>query len=103
MIFANDSIVSGLKYIGGMFGIGVSGLYDERALYTLNSYGIILLILFISCTGIPKKIVRKLLACLENHPVCTTIVTNVFLVAVFVLSVAYIVDASYNPFLYFRF
>lgn len=101
-IFAFDDFSNVVIYIGKMFGNGAVGLVDDRALYVCSSYGILILILIVACTEFPKKFAIALCRVCKNE-VLFTILQNVFLIAVFLLSVAYIVDASYNPFLYFRF
>ena len=42
-------------------------------------------------------------ATLEDRELVRTTLRNLFYVGIFLLSVAFLVDASYNPFLYFRF
>ncbi len=103
MIFAFDSMKEGAAYIGRMFGMAVSGIIDEKALYILGSYGMILIILMIGCTELPKKLTGILIGKWGRESIATAVVSNVLLAAILILSVAFIVDASYNPFLYFRF
>ena len=62
-------------------------MYDGRALWLLSGYGLLLLLGVIGSVGVGKKFCR--------YPLVWMMV--------FFLSMAYLVDASYNPFLYFRF
>lgn len=64
-------------------------------LFYLKSYGITLLFAVFFSTPATKKIYDKLG---NNSPI-----TIIFLCLVFTVSIAYLVDATYNPFLYFRF
>ena len=90
VLFAFDSINDGIDYIFGMFGSGVPFI-NNNALYNLSSYFLIFIILVISSTPLFKKIkVNKYL-------------TFILCIIGFIISFAYIVDSSYNPFLYFRF
>ena len=90
VLFAFDSINDGIDYIFGMFGSGVPFI-NNNALYNLSSYFLIFIILVISSTPLLKKIkVNKYL-------------TFILCIIGFIISFAYIVDSSYNPFLYFRF
>ncbi len=104
-LFAFDSLSAGFSYIGAMFGAHGAGLYDSRSLYLLLTNGLLLLVGAIGCTSLPKRAVARL----ENgrlalsRPAISTIAAGVVLLAISTLSVAYLVDASYNPFLYFRF
>lgn len=102
VIFAFDDFSAGLSYIGRMFGVGADGVVDDRALYVLCSYAVILIVLIVGCTELPKRAVRRIAGKIEDT-MLGTVAANVLLAAVLVLSMAYIVDASYNPFLYFRF
>ncbi len=95
-------MISDLK---NMFFMGESmknGLVGTECLYYLKSYGLILLISIIGATSVPKNyylklkesaLISKLLAVAEP----------VVLLGILLLSTAYLIDGSFNPFLYFRF
>ena len=103
-LFAFDSLSAGFSFIGAMFGAHGAGLFDTRSLYLLVTNGLLLLIGAIGCTDWPKRLVAKLEnGALAKHSAISTACAGVVLLAISVLSVAYLVDASYNPFLYFRF
>ncbi len=63
--------------------------------YYLRNYAIILMVATIFSTPIIEKIYKKII----NIEILKTIV----LIIIFLISVAYLVDSTYNPFLYFRF
>jgi alginate O-acetyltransferase complex protein AlgI len=63
--------------------------------YYLRNYGIILIVATIFSTPIIEKIYEKII----NIEMLKTMV----LIIIFLISVAYLVDSIYNPFLYFRF
>ena len=100
VIFAIDDLGRVGQYIGAMFGAGGS-LYSSDSLYLLMTNGILLLILAIASTPYPKLLCEKLVAKIGDKP--TALVQNVAFCAIIFVSVAYLVDATYNPFLYFRF
>lgn len=102
VIFAFDSMDYGALYIGKMFGAD-GMLVDEKALYLLGSYGVLFLILFVGSTSLPKKAAKFIMDKLNNTVLLQTVICNVVLAVILMLSVAFVVDASYNPFLYFRF
>ena len=85
-VFAIDRLGDGLVWIGMLFG-STGRWYDGRALWLLSGYGLLLLLGVIGSVGVGKKFCR--------YPLVWMMV--------FFLSMAYLVDASYNPFLYFRF
>ncbi len=102
VIFAFDSINRGIVYIGKMF--GADGMvFDDKSLYLLGSYGLLFLILIVGSTSLPQKAAGYIMERFRNIPVMQTVICNAFLLAVMILSIAFVVDASYNPFLYFRF
>ena len=85
-IFALDSLTEGLAYVGMLFG-STGCLYNTHTVWLLSDYGILLFLGVLGAFGCGKR--------LAGIPA----VWGLSLV----LSTAYIVDASYNPFLYFRF
>ena len=100
-IFAIEDMGKLGGYLGAMFGAGGS-LLDENSLYLLITNGLLFVILAVASTDIPKRLASRITAVLGDRP-RTAVVQNIVFAAIFVLSTAYLVDASYNPFLYFRF
>lgn len=94
-IFAQDEIGIGLSYIKAMFNI--NNLFDDRTIYILYTNIILLLIALIGSTEYPKIWWNRF----KNKQ--AWILENAYLVIILLLSTAYLVDQSYNPFLYFRF
>ncbi len=91
MIFDGAS----LQRIGGLFGIGGVPLLSAEAVFQLKNYGLILLLAILGATPIPKKLAEKVKAVKWAEPFA--------LAALLVTVTAYLVDGSFNPFLYFRF
>ncbi|HBY72437.1 MAG TPA: transcriptional regulator [Lachnospiraceae bacterium] len=90
MIFA----ITELKDIGIYFGRLFSLNITNDWVYYLRNYGIVLAIGILLSTPFLKKWYDRQ----ENKVLC-----NLLLLLIFLLSIAYLVDAAYNPFLYFRF
>lgn len=103
VIFAFDNLSGGLGYLGAMFGLNGAGFANSQTVYLLYTNLLMLVILAIASTHLGKTLANKLLAKLQSRPVIAEVIKNVAFVGIFFLSVAYLVDASYNPFLYFRF
>lgn len=103
VIFALDDFSLVLQYFKAMFGLNQGAFIDAQTGYLLYTNLILLIILILASTGYPKKLAEKLFLKLQSKPLAIQIVKNVVFIGVFILSVAYLVDASYNPFLYFRF
>ncbi len=100
-IFAIEDMTVLGKFLGAMFGRG-GALLDSTSLYLLLTNAVLFVILAIAATPAPKIIAGKLLTKLGENPTAT-IIKNVAFAAILIISTAYLVDASYNPFLYFRF
>ena len=95
VIFNAGSINEAFVYIGGMFGIGNYPLVSTEAFYYLKDYLFVLIIAIVGATNFPKYFVTKFKTVQWLEPIV--------LVALLAVSTAYLVDGSFNPFLYFRF
>ena len=103
VIFAFDKIAVGVQYIGAMFGGAGAGLVDSTTIYLLYNYAVLLVIRVLASTELPKKVAALLIRKAGENNWLVIIARLVFYAGVFFLGVAYLVDATYNPFLYFRF
>lgn len=101
-IFAFDSLGQGVQFIGALFG-GGGRLWDGQGVYLLYSSAVLLVLLILGSTGLPRKAAALAGGKIRAHPAVFTAVELGLILAGFVLCVAFLVDASYNPFLYFRF
>lgn len=113
-LFAFGNFTDAFAYIQAMFGVHGNALYDTQSLYLLTSNAILFAILIFGSTDLPKRLVEKLAAKsrsisaagalqVEQGGTLLFVGQQIVLVGVLLLSIAYMVDASYNPFLYFRF
>lgn len=102
-LFVFEDMGAGLTYLRALFGGFGAGFLNRETLYLLYNNGILLALLAIGSTHLPKKLGGRILAALSGKETAGIIVRGIFYVAVFFLSVAWLVDASFNPFLYFRF
>lgn len=102
VIFAFDDVSTIVTYLRAMFGMNGTTIIDRAGIYLLLNYLIMLLILILSCTNIPKRIVLYICNRYEERNFLI-LLKSIFVIGVFTLTVAYLVDATYNPFLYFRF
>ncbi len=93
VFFAFTDPSAGLRYFGAL--VGVSGLGAE-AVYSLLNYGVLLLIGGICCTPLVYKYYRRLS---EKIPY----ISSLLAILALLLSVAFLVHDTFNPFLYFRF
>ena len=98
VIFNSESMTLIMQNVGGLLGINTSGVISQESLYYLKSYLVILIIGMIGATPILKR-----LANMEKLHKVINIVEPVFLLVILTLCTSYIIDGSFNPFLYFRF
>lgn len=101
-VFAFDSLGQGMRFIGALFG-GGGLVWNGQSLYLLYSSAVLLVLLILGSTEIPRKAALLVGERLKARPLLSTVGELGLLLAGFALCVAYLVDASYNPFLYFRF
>ena len=102
VIFNSEDMGIAIKNIGGLFGINVATFSNKYTLYCLKNYAVTLIIAIIGATPLMKNMIDKL----KENTVCKNIINilePIFVVAIIFIVTAYLVDNSYNPFLYFRF
>ena len=102
VIFNADGLAGAAADLAGMFGLAGLPLVSAEALYQLRSFAVVLVIAAVGSTSLVRDAARRLQADARFGRV-VAVVEPVFLAAMLLLCVAYLVDASFNPFLYFRF
>lgn len=102
VIFDASSMGQAFSYIGSMFGAGGYPLVSTEFLYYLRSYGVVLILGIIGATPLPKKLWNRIAATGIGSNIMT-FAEPIALSALLLCCSAYLVDGSYNPFLYFRF
>lgn len=95
IIFNGNEIIENIK---GLFGIGNIPIISKESIYYLKSYLVVILIGIIGATPIIKNIVKK-----EKIKKIINGLEPIYLFSILLLSTSYIIDGSFNPFLYFRF
>ena len=68
---------------------------NSQWIYYVRNYGITFIIALVFSTPILKNIYNKVIK--------SDVLNTFILMSIFLVSIAYLVDATYNPFLYFRF
>lgn len=88
--------------VAGLFSFGTLPLVSAETLYYLRSYAVLLILGIIGATPLPKYIISAISKKKTGEKVIT-ILEPVALIVILLVSTAYLVDGSFNPFLYFRF
>ncbi len=96
-LFAIEDLAVLPGYLGAMFGFAQGGLVSPDALYFLRSYGPVLLLAGVASTPLAAGLWTK------SPDRTKKLALPALLLGGLVLCTAYLVDATYNPFLYFRF
>lgn len=99
VIFACDDVSVLLPYLGSMF--GANGALGGMDVYWLITKLALLVICAVASTQLPKKLFVTATGAMGEKTAFT--VKSVLTVALLVLSMAFLIGDSYNPFLYFRF
>ena len=96
VLFSVEDLSSCLTYIRSMF-FGGAGLGSSTFLYYLRSFAPSLLVMLAASTPLAASLYRRLPDKLRR------VLNPVLVLASLFLCTAYLVDSTYNPFLYFRF
>lgn len=102
VIFNGSGLSGAFHDVAGMFGGLHLPLCTQETLYYMRSYAVLLLIAVAGATPVIKNTAEKLSRTKGLKPVLV-LLEPAILAALFLVCTAYLVDGSFNPFLYFRF
>lgn len=103
VIFVFEDFSNVILYFKAMLGFNGVGFISSESIYLLYTNLLLLIILIIASTDLPKRLVQKWFLRINHHKFAVQCVKNLVFIVIFILSISYLVDASFNPFLYFRF
>ena len=102
VIFNNENIKDLWSSLYNMFNFRGLDLYNDFSTYYLKSYTVLLIVSMIGATPILKNIIQKVNKNVTGQKVVSTI-NPILNIVLLVVVTAYLIDGSFNPFLYFRF
>ena len=102
VIFNNENIKDLWSSLYNMFNFRGVDLYNDFSTYYLKSYTVLLIVSVIGATPILKNIIQKINKNVTGQKVISTI-NPILNIVLLVVVTAYLIDGSFNPFLYFRF
>ncbi len=102
VIFNASDLSDAFATIGGMFGVGTSAFASAEVWYYLRSYGVVLAVAAVGATPLVWNLTARIQKLRVGGGVLA-VLEPVALCALLLLCTAYLVDGSFNPFLYFRF
>lgn len=97
VLFNAQNLSEVVSDLAGMTGFLQISVVSAEAVYALRSYGILLIAGILGATPIPKLAVGKILKKAAKG------LEPIYLTGILLIVTAYLVDGSFNPFLYFRF
>ena len=100
LLFAWEDIHGHRVYMKAMLGMAGAGVVNKESLYLLVSNALLMVIMTIGCTSLPKYLAEKVT---KRDGIGTSLCMSVYVTIILLLSIAYLVNGTYNPFLYFRF
>lgn len=100
VFFAHDSLGQAFHYLRSMLDPRGLAFINNDLLYLLRSNAFLLSVLVLASTDYPLKFVRKYV---YKSSIREIILTNSYLIIIFIITIAFLVNSSFNPFLYFKF
>ena len=101
VFFFSPSLGAALRYLFAMVG-GGAGFASKEVFFVILTHWLFYLLAVIGSTTLGSRMLRAVLNVSENHTV-RTVITLVVFFGMLVISVAYLIADTYNPFLYFNF
>lgn len=102
VIFHFDDYHELIQFLKGMFGNLTIPLVTHETIYYLRSYGVVLLVSLFAISPLGKQLVDSLAQKPRFKRVIDVLEIGYYFALLFI-SVSFLVDEAYNPFLYFRF
>ena len=102
VLFDASSVSDALHWLGALFGVGAAPGLGTEAVYMLRSYGVVLALAALGATPLPARLLKRAQEAKPLAPVMA-VAAPLSTLALLALCTAFLVDGSFNPFLYFRF
>ncbi|MBQ7922404.1 MAG: MBOAT family protein [Clostridia bacterium] len=102
IVFNAADMPDAFATIGGLFGAGGIPLVSAQSLYYLRSYAIIFVLALVGATPVVKNLAGKLSESPKTGKIIN-VLEPIVLISLLLVITGYLVDGSFNPFLYFRF
>ena len=102
VIFNAADMKEAFSYIGGMFGFGGVPFMSQECAYYMRSYGVLIAGAILGSTPAVKNAVTKFTTTAYGEKLLP-VLRPIFIIGITAVCTAYLIDSSFNPFLYFRF
>lgn len=102
VLFDSASVKDAVFSVGAMFGAGDYPAISPEAVYYLKSIGLLLIVSAVGATPLPSRIFKKISENKIGEKIML-VAEPVGVVVLLAVCTAFLIDGSFNPFLYFRF
>ncbi|WP_050641540.1 MULTISPECIES: MBOAT family protein [Clostridia] len=102
VFFFSPSLGYAVRYLSAMFGAGASAFIDKQALYFILTHWLLYAVAVLGSSAAGYSLIRRFVGVFDNNRAKKTAAGIVY-IGMFLISIAYLVTESFNPFLYFRF
>jgi len=102
LIFSVNSTTELLDNLKNMFFLNKLPVINHEIIYQLKNYLVLFIVAIIASTPIMSIIIKKLRNTSKLNKVIN-ILEPIYYLLLLIMSTAFLIDASFNPFLYFRF
>lgn len=102
VIFNGNGLGESLENLKGMFGLLNVPISNAEAVYYLKSYAVVFIIAAIGATPLISDFVKRVVAN-KRYERLINVIEPIVHIMLLLLTTGYLVDGSFNPFLYFRF
>ncbi|MEG1015353.1 MAG: MBOAT family O-acyltransferase [Bacilli bacterium] len=102
VIFNSSSISEIIINLKSMFFMRDIPLINEESIYYFKSYFVLLVISVVGCLPLLNNLCIKIKSSKKFNKIYETL-EIIILIILFIIVVSYLVDSTFNPFLYFRF
>lgn len=101
-IFNGNGINESIENLKGMFGLLDIPITNTVTVYYIKSYFIVLIIAAIGATPLMTNLVKKV-AAIKKYERIINLIEPVVHISLLLFITGFLIDGSFNPFLYFRF
>ncbi|NMB33254.1 MAG: MBOAT family protein [Clostridium sp.] len=107
VFFYHSSLTDAFRFLGIMFGVGVSSWSSPEVGIFVNNYILFIIVGLIGCTPIMRIISKRLKEIFKDKKFgsysAEGLIRSLVNIAMLIVSIIMLVGQSYNPFLYFKF
>ncbi|MDR2957029.1 MAG: hypothetical protein LBU61_02455 [Coriobacteriales bacterium] len=104
ILFESANLTEAQELLFALVGQGSAGLAGTASIYYLQSYLLVMVIAAIGCTPLPARAVVWIVDKSRRVGQCLmAVLESAYLGCLLIVVTAFLVDGSFNPFIYFRF